>query len=243
MAKKNRVEVIARVNTVIVPTVTNALHRGLLNDDLVNSVMFERDVIATETPVAGLVTIDYSNKDTATVITAVNLAVSFSNLENGAVKYLVVTKAAANIISFVGVVNSIEHNSYINSVSISVCYRISSKNGIIYVEALVVPVLTAWQSLTLATGWSGYYKYRINDFTGKIEMIFDLTFGGVPTLKPIVDPFPANIEPNRGVFHVASFYTRSPTTILIDPVLDQITAFGFVDGSKISGQFDYYKTV
>ena len=79
----NRIEAKAAVTAAIVPAVSNAQHITLLNDEINDSTVFEKDVIASETEVGGNVTIDYSNKDTATVTTAVNLAVSFTNLERG----------------------------------------------------------------------------------------------------------------------------------------------------------------
>lgn len=136
MGKKNRVEATIQVDTKIVPTVTNAVHRDLLKNDIVNGVVFEKDVIATETVVAGSVTIDYSNKDTATVNTSVNLTVSFTNIENGSVKYLSVTKSTTNTVSFAGAVDVSPRRAYINSSSTVVIYKISHKNGSIYVSAI-----------------------------------------------------------------------------------------------------------
>jgi hypothetical protein len=136
MAVKNRVEVTSAVNSAIVPTVTNSIHRTLLNDSVVNSVVFRKDVIASQTPAAGAVTINYSDKDTATVATAVTLAVSFSDIENGDVKYLVITKAAGNQINFVGAVEYVPDKYYITLNVTALAYRVSNKNGTIYVEAL-----------------------------------------------------------------------------------------------------------
>ena len=136
MAVNNSTEAKAAVTSTLVPTLTLAQHKTLLNDNILNSTVFQKDVIATETPIAGAVTIDYSNKDTATVTTAVDLAVSFSNLENGAVKYLSITKVATNAISFVGATDTSIRKDYITKVSTLVVYRVSNKNGNIYVESI-----------------------------------------------------------------------------------------------------------
>lgn len=136
MAIKNRTEAIADVNTTIVPTVTNSAHRGLLNNSILNSVVFEKDIIASETPGGGAVTIDYSNKDLAQVTTATDLTVSFTNLENGSVKYLEVTKAATNVISFSGAIDVSLPKETIKTVSTLVIYRVSNKNNNICVESI-----------------------------------------------------------------------------------------------------------
>jgi len=136
MAVKNRVEIITEVNTKIVPTVTDPILRGLFNDDIVNSAVLRKDVIATETPVAGAVTINYLNKDLALVTTAVNLAVSFTNIENGDVKYLHITKLAVNSISFVGAVDTSPYKAYINTISTIVIYQIFCKNGVIFLNSI-----------------------------------------------------------------------------------------------------------
>jgi len=134
MAVNNRTEAISAVNTQIVPTVEATELRTFLNDSFINSVTFDKDVIATDTPVVGAVTINFSNKDLSTVTSSVNLAVSFSNLQNGSVKYLEVIKQAANSVSFVGAVDMSKNIEWINTQT-KILYVISNKNGIIYVEA------------------------------------------------------------------------------------------------------------
>lgn len=138
MAKKNRDEITTQVNAKIVPTVTNAVHKDLLNNDIVNSVVLEKDVITAQSPAGGNITIDYSDKDTATVVTTSNLTVSFTNIENGAVKYLSITKNAGNTVSFSGATDVSDRKAYINSTETVVVYKVSHKNGNIYVESISV---------------------------------------------------------------------------------------------------------
>jgi hypothetical protein len=135
MAINNRAEAIIVAEDTLVPTLTLIQHKTMLNDNILNSVKFDKDVIASQTPTAGAVTIDYATKDMATVTTAVDLAVSFTNLQNGAVKYLEVTKAAANVISFVGATDMSKNNNWILANTVIV-YRILNKNSVIYCEAL-----------------------------------------------------------------------------------------------------------
>lgn len=138
MAKKNRTEALIEVDNALVPTLTLEEHKTLLKDNILNSIVYERDVIASQTPVAGAVTIDYSNKDTATVSTSVNLNVSFNNIENGAVKYLSVTKLATNTVSFSGATDVSPRKAQINTIETLVIYQISHKDGNIYVKAISI---------------------------------------------------------------------------------------------------------
>lgn len=136
MPKLNRGEAQTEVTTKIVPAVTNAIHIDVLNNDILEGIVFEKDEIAIETPGGGTVTIDYSNKDTATVSVASNLAVSFTNLENGAVKYLAITKLAGNAITFSGATDVSQRKAYINDIVTVVHYEVREKNGIVTVDSI-----------------------------------------------------------------------------------------------------------
>jgi len=240
MAKNNRDEAIIVTTAALVPTLTLAQHEVMLNDNVLNSVVFEKDVIASETPAAGAVTIDYEDKDTATVTTAVDLAVSFTNLENGAVKYLEVTKAAANVISFVGAVDKVNFRDYINTVETVVCYRISNKNGVIYAEALFAPDSTTWQNLTLATGWTGSAKYRINYVTDKIEFEFDVTRDSA--INNIVCSIPSNINPDRNLYYACCEYSGSIKNASLGYSLSQFLIDSSI-GEHYFGFFQYNKVL
>jgi hypothetical protein len=243
MAKNNRDEAIVEVESVLVPTLTLTQHKTLLNEKILNSTVFEKDVIASETPVAGTVTIDYEDKDTATVTTAVDLAVSFTNLENGAIKYLEVTKAAANVISLVGAVDAVNYKEYINSVLTSVCYRISNKNGVIYIEAVPELSNNSFASLTLLTGWTGTVKWRFNEFTRKVEVDFNVTFTGTPISNPIVNLL-AGMTPDRNVFFdLYKVSDASRISAYVDYTIGKIYPIGHVNGGVYMGYVEYYKTL
>jgi hypothetical protein len=251
MAIKNRTEAITEVNNVIVPTVTNAAHRTLLNESILNSVVFEKDVIASETPVAGAVTIDYANKDLATVTTAVDLAVSFTNLENGAVKYLEVTKAAANVISFVGALDIVQNRYYVNTVLTSICYRISNKNGIVRVEGMFAPSTSTFQTLSIYSGFTGTVKYRENLFTGKIEIELDLTLATFNSSAAFL--LPSGIKPNRDLSFTPSYVGAIGSGVVSNPLTGIIyTSTGIAHihvynqllvAQRVVCNFDYYKTL
>lgn len=249
MAVNNRTEAQSAVTSDIVATVTNTIHRTLLNDKILNSVVFEKDIIASETPSAGAVTIDYSNKDTATVTTAVDLAVSFSNLENGAIKYLEVTKAATNVISFVGASDHINFRDYINTVETVVVYRISNKNGVIYIEALFAPDSTSFQSLTLNTTYfSGYAKYRTNKFSGKIEIEIEVTCILVATGEKIATLNSTEI-PDRNVYFTLTDYLGVADPKIIPCRIGVTTGNIIADNGEMTAgrtyfaYFEYYKSL
>ena len=165
MPINNRTEAVISVNTQLVPTISATELRTFLNDSLINSLKFDKDVIATDTPTAGAVTINFSNKDLSTVTTAVNLAVSFSNLQNGSVKYLEVIKQAANSVSFVGSVDMSKNIEWINTQT-KILYVISNKNGIIYVEAKTPEYSNITKKIIKSLGWialQGEYVGRYID--------------------------------------------------------------------------------
>lgn len=136
MAVGNRTEIKTEVDSDLVATVDLSILNPFLKDDLIESIVFRKDIIASETPGGGTVTIDYSNKDTATVSVASNLAVSFTNLQNGDVKYLAITKLAANAITFSGATDISQRKTYINTLVTVVHYEVREKNGIITVESI-----------------------------------------------------------------------------------------------------------
>jgi hypothetical protein len=143
----------------------------------------------------------------ATVTTAVDLAVSFTNLENGAVKYLEITKAAANVISFIGVVDAIQDKNYINTILTSVCYRVSNKNGIIYVEGITSVGANSWITIPLNENVAVEpLKYRINSM-GNMELKgiinydyinegFPLVYNAIPITIPVA------CRPSITVYHM-----------------------------------------
>ena len=139
MAIKNRTEAIAEVNAKLVPTITAAIHRDNLNNDILNSVKFDKDVIGTETPVAGAVTVDFSTKDLATLTTIVNLSVTITGLENGAEKYIKITKNGGNVISFVSTTDATTHKIYINRQTGTFIYKITKKDNVTYAQILNLP--------------------------------------------------------------------------------------------------------
>jgi len=136
MAIGNRIETKSNVTTKIVPAVTNTIHKDLLNNDILASIEFRKDVIDTETESGGLVTVDFSDKDLATVVTTVTLTVSFTGLQNGDdAKYLEVTKTSGLSVSFSGATDVSMRKSAIDTLSVAL-YWVYQKNGNVYVDCV-----------------------------------------------------------------------------------------------------------
>lgn len=157
MAVGNRTETKSAVTAALVPTLTLAQLITLWNDSVNESNLFRKDIIDSETEAGGNVTINYSNKDTVTVTTAVNLAVSFTDIENGDVKYLEITKVATNTISFAGATDVSIRKTYINTIATLVVYQVFNKNGNIYVSSInIVNDNESWQTPSYVNNHSDY---------------------------------------------------------------------------------------
>jgi len=164
MAVKNRVEAIAQVNTKIVPIVTNTIHKDLLNNDILNSTVFRKDVINSTTASGGLATCNFSNTDLITLSLSDSVNISFTGLENGDVKYLYVTKPVAKSVTFSAATEVTPFIKNITDLKTSVLYQIFSKNGLIFIKAIVDTLPEAVASDILAAN-----AYKIT--TGKA--VFD----------------------------------------------------------------------
>lgn len=135
MAAQNRDELQTQIDSTFVATLQIADHRNYLKDPQAESLVFRKDVIASQIPAGGSVEIDFSNKDLAKVTTTGNLAVSFTGMENGDVKYLRIQKNAGNTVSFTGATDVSPRRTYINTTVTVVYYRVKNKNNSIFVCA------------------------------------------------------------------------------------------------------------
>ncbi len=139
MAVKNRTDAVSQVNAVLQPTITAPAHRGLLNNDILNSIEFRKDVIAAVEAAAGLATADFTSADTVAVdADGDNVTISFAGLENGDVRYIDVLTAADKTISFTGATDMSMRQAYVSSFAGNVQYRVTNKNGSVSVETINV---------------------------------------------------------------------------------------------------------
>jgi len=134
MAINDRNEAIAEVNAAIVdsPKVSTATHRDLLNDEILSSVQFRKDVTGIETPSGGNVVVSFLTKDFATITTSSNISISVTDLPDGDIKYIALTKNAGNTVSFSGITDVSARRDYVDTEATYIVYRITSKNSNIY---------------------------------------------------------------------------------------------------------------
>jgi len=210
---KNRTELINAVNTQIQPTVTTAIHRAVLNDELIDSGVFRKDVIASETVSGGAVTVDFNNKDLATITAPDNLTVSFSNLENGDInKYVAITKLAGKTISFTSATDTSLRKSFINASSGLIIYRIECKNNIVSVcsvninndiDTALQYISNSLQNPTPLNGWvinnsiSGDGLNYFKDQFGNLRLVG--TFSGLTASSIQVFILPSGYRPTKAI--------------------------------------------
>lgn len=182
----NRTEVKTQVDADLIATVALTNLNPFLKNDLIESAIFRKDVIASETPGGGTVSINFANKDMATVTTTANLAVSFTGMENGDVKYLAITKNAGNTISFTGATDTSIRRTYINDTALTVIYQVFYKNGVISVQSINIEndldIQTDWVNASINGAFGATVtqtiKYRLNK-NGSLEIVGAWT-GGIP---------------------------------------------------------------
>jgi len=130
MAQKNRTEVKTEVTNEISATVTVAKHTGMLNDSLVESAVFRKDVVSTGTG-SGAQALDYEDYDQIEFTATGNTTFSFSNLNDGDVVKLIVIKGSTDTVAFSGVTDIVESRTTPDT---RLTYRVTKVNTRIYVE-------------------------------------------------------------------------------------------------------------
>jgi hypothetical protein len=108
-----------------------------LNNDILNSTVFRKDVINSTSAGGGLATCDFSNTDLITLSISDSVNISFTGLENGDVKYLYLTKPINKSVTFSAATEVTPFIKNITDLKTSVLYRIFSKNGLIFIKAVI----------------------------------------------------------------------------------------------------------
>jgi hypothetical protein len=158
-------EMKSAVTASIVPTVTNATHRTLLNDEIIPSLVPRKDRLGVFSAISGAQTCNFSIFELVTATLSGNVTFSFSNLENGDVRHLFITsKSPTHTVSFSGATDETPARTYINTVATAVLYEIRNKNNTVFVKAINNTILIANILDMIA---SNTYKYvppsEIND--------------------------------------------------------------------------------
>ena len=136
MAINNRTDAISQVNSLIVPQVTNVTHRQLLNDNILNSVNFRKDIIASTSAAGGVATCDFSNTELITLSLSDSVAINFTGLQNGDLRWLYVTKPTTKSVSFNSAFDVTPFIKNVTALKTSVLYEIYNKNGVVFVRAV-----------------------------------------------------------------------------------------------------------
>lgn len=194
----DRQEAKAEIQANNVPSVTNATMNVMLQQNILDNVLLRKDEKSTASG-AGLstYTANFAN-DEQVILTGINqnIAISFSNLEDGDVRYLYVTKGATNIVSFSGANDMIQNRDYINNFATSVLYRVTSKNSLIFVEAVYVPALNNWVDVTPGTNWTGTIKFKIDSINNKLLLFLNISSSAALT-NSIIATLPSYAWPKQ----------------------------------------------
>jgi len=147
---QNRTTTKSNVITKNVPTVTNAILTDILNADFADNLRFRLDVAVAQSSSVTNITCDFADKDRIDLTrTGGALNITLSGLEDGDVKYLLITKTAGQAITFVGATDVTPLIANVTAVS-SVLYEIVRKASNYYVRAFLETVLAASGAETIA---------------------------------------------------------------------------------------------
>jgi hypothetical protein len=147
MAKGNRQSFTSNVTTKIQPLVTTAIHRDVLINDLAASVVFGQDVALPQTSTSSNITVDFTGKDRVDLTrTGGSLNITITGLDDGEVKYLLITKSPGQAVTFVGVTDITPIKQNANALNL-VLYEIVRKGSYYFAKAWVENVKTATETI------------------------------------------------------------------------------------------------
>lgn len=178
MAGKDRTSYKSQVNTDFpsASNITAAQNRTHLQDELADNVEFRLDDTDTQNKTSGAFSIDFTDVDRieTTITGAVGSVVTISNIEDGDVKYWLVTKSATETIDFTGATEIRNIPTDIISAATSLLYRISKKSTTTYVEILKEGYYNEnWTTPSLGSPYTTYagnnVKYRRTN-NNQVEM-------------------------------------------------------------------------
>jgi len=111
--------------------------KEVLNDNFCQSLTFRKDVTFADTA-AGTKTLDFTDIDYITVTQSANSTYTLSNIAQGEIKYLKLTKSAGHTVDFTGATDVSQRQDYIDNTVTDVIYRITNKDNSIYIESVNV---------------------------------------------------------------------------------------------------------
>lgn len=135
MATKNRPELQSEVNNAIVPTVTIAKHKDLLNNNILESVALLKDRVILYHSASGSKNFDCSVYDQLRInSTNGDININVTNISDGDVtKKVVIYKRAGDMVTFSGVNGTTDGQQYGRA---EVMYHIISGGGKVYAKQI-----------------------------------------------------------------------------------------------------------
>jgi len=139
----NRTEFKTVVLNLIKAIVTISKHRQVLNDELADSMNFRKDVKSSTIIASGSAnSIDFTTNDLVTIDGVTNnldLVLTITNTEDGEdSKYIRVLKDAGKTVTFSGATDVSQRQDYIDDSVTEVFYKVTNKNGNIFIESISV---------------------------------------------------------------------------------------------------------
>ena len=128
MANKNRTELKAETDSDLQPVLQLEDHKDFLKDDFIESALFRKDVIDTIVQVGGIGTADFNNFDFITFSSNANLTLTISNVFQGEIKYLKITKNPADTLTFSGATDESINPDFVKEKS-TIYYMVYNKDG------------------------------------------------------------------------------------------------------------------
>jgi hypothetical protein len=139
----NRTTVKSNVTTKNVPTVTNAILTDILNNDMCDNVKFREDVAVSKVAGVSGITVDFTGIDRVDLQrTGGSLNITVSGIGDGETKFLLITKTAGQVVTWVGVTDVTDVKPNADALSV-VTYEIIRKGSNFYARAVAETVILA----------------------------------------------------------------------------------------------------
>lgn len=168
MSAKNRTDLKADVAAWAAMLDLEATHKPT-EQNILDSVLLNRDVVySVSSSATGALTLDFTGYDAIDFQTTGSRDISFTGIEAGETKYLIIRKSAGNVITFPGSVSGVLNNDYVSSDLTYLAFKINKKGVSSPVQIIVTPLFasldysdiptpetpTAWQELSLLSPWT-----------------------------------------------------------------------------------------
>lgn len=226
----NRTEAKTEIANNNVPSVTNSDLNTMLQNNLADNLPFRKDV-KSSISVASLstYTINFDGLDQVNLTGAnQNITISFSNLDDGDVKYFSIAKNALVEVAFSGATDLTKNIVSVPGLT-TIQYVVYSKNGIIYVNGftqeyadpnIIELEITNWDmgtdlTKTVAHGMADHTKIR------KVNILIynELSF----KLYPLIGYQPTSIRQNEGGYSIGT--TNFTLDIILDGFFNDTSGF------------------